>query len=302
MIYFFVYYVYHSTVTHNFNKMSGIIEVKEPYDLSGIIEIEVPEDWSLKDYIKTYLPKLEKDRKDRNDLNTIYITKKLYVYWYTRNNEHTSDNEHTRNNEHIWTFTYSNNAFDDYEKYELSIERPPPGFTTWSEDNRCRINYGAYSYKNIIALSSQVPIGTYIEVSLYYLTIRFDIPISILEYFQFCDSGEESSNYCDYIEHEVYSVFFNGYEFDEYKISVDDSKMSYWLFSGGCKSDQYIHVNEMKNHDSIGENKILTTFYLAIQRLCANGTIVPITILEFLVLFNENVSFSILHHRNPYIM
>ena len=310
MIYFFVYYVYHLTVAHNFYpKMSSGFDKDDKDDEDNeylvlqddeylviqdgkyvVIQyekdvvIKVPDDLSLKDFIDANVygvHGLVQVRLNANKFYKICITKEIEV-------------ELPRHTLHTWTFTYSNDRFDKnypqqkLEKYTLKIERKSqlPEYTTMDdeedeENDRCRLPGDDYYDNDITALISQLHIGTYIDVKLIHVKTRLNIPLSVLGLFNFRDIGGRDNAYHDYVE------------CNDYEMSSD------WLFSGGCKSDQYIHVNEMKNHDSIGENKILTTFYLAIQRLSANGTIVPITILEFLVLFNENVSFSILHNRNP---
>ena len=244
------------------------------------VVIKVPDGLSLKDFIDANVygvHGLVQDRLNANTFYTICITKEIKV-------------ELRGQTPHTWTFTYSNDRFDEnspqhkLEQYTLKIERAsrPPEYTSMYEQyESCRLPGDNYPDNDITALRSQLHIGTYIYVNLVNAKTRKNIPLSVLGLFNFRDIGGRDNAYHEYVE------------CNDYEMSSD------WLFSGGCKSDQYIHVNEMKNHDSIGENKILTTFYLAIQRLSANGTIVPITILEFLVLFNENVSFSILHNRNP---
>ena len=278
MIYFFIYYVYHSTVAHNFDKMSfySFTKEKDNYNAQDDdITITAPDDSTLKNFIDNNVHELEQNRLDTDEYYTIRITKSIFV--------------NVPGLPIRWTFIYSNDRYTDndpqhkLENYNLIIERaskPRENTGMYEQYERCRLTGDDYPYNDIIALSSQLHIGTYIVVDLINAKSSLDIPLSVLGLFNFCNSIGKDKVYHDYVKCEDYEM------------------SSYWLFSGGCKSDQCIHVNEMKNHDSIGENKILTTFYLAIQRLNANGTIVPITILEFSDLF-KHLSFSILHYRNP---
>ncbi len=196
---------------------------------------------------------------------------------------------------HSWTFEYSL-----MYGYSLFIDRKPRKRCNciqhddyddyYDEFITCymcgSIYDGKYNSADIKLILSQIPSGTYINISYANIGVMNEIPAEVINLFIWCDY---SGHYRNFNTCEKFQDCFKSYKY-YHKI---DCGSSINLFKGFIEDDRNWSITDKT--DEIGANPILVVLFLAIKRMELSGNFTSISILDWLELL-KNVRFSMFHY------